>query len=225
MSRDDRCRQVSGGIITNPDAGGWIRKRTIWNSRTGDRRRGGFIPADRFGATGRRGGRWDGRGRGQIEGATAVWRLARGLWSLGWLTVLLAGIPAALVYYVGWPLPDHWPARPELEQWVAQPVTRPAIIGTAAVLIWLLWALLVYAVVVEVLVRVRRAVRALRRLRLPPLPTPMQATASGVLGAAVFGLPTGTTAPAPPVKGAARRVGYSVGDAVVPPGACDVVSG
>ncbi len=108
-------------------------------------------------------------------------RLARGLWSLGWLMVLLAGIPAALVSYVGWPLPDHWPTRPDWERWVQQPLTRPAVIGTFAILVWMLWAMLVYALVVEILTRTRRAVRALRRLRLPPLPTPMQATASGVL--------------------------------------------
>jgi len=137
-----------------------------------------------------------------MRAAAAMMRLARGLWSLGWLTVLLAGIPAALVHYVGWPLPDHWPTRPDWERWVAQPLTPSAIIGTAAVLIWLLWALLVYALVVEILTRTRRVVRALRRLRLPPLPTPMQATASGVLGAAVFGMPTGTAAPPPPAVAA-----------------------
>src|SRR6266496_4214755 len=42
----------------------------------------------------------------------------------------------------------------------------------------------------------------LRRLRLPPLPTPMQATASGVLGAAVFGMPTGTVSAAAPAVAA-----------------------
>jgi DNA-binding SARP family transcriptional activator len=137
-------------------------------------------------------------------------RLARGLWSLSWLTILLAGIPAALVHYVGWPLPDHWPTRPEAEQWVAQPLTRSAVIGAVAVLMWLLWALLVYALVVEILTSTRRAVRALRRLRLPPLPTPMQATASGVLGAAVFGMPTGTAAAAP--ADAVHPVAASVSD-------------
>jgi DNA-binding SARP family transcriptional activator len=122
-------------------------------------------------------------------------RLARGLWSLGWLTVLLVGIPAALIYYIGWPLPDHWPTRLDWEQWVQQPMTRSAVIGTFAVLVWLLWALLAYALVIEILHRSRRGVRALRSVRLPPLPTPMQATASGVLGAAVFGVPTGGNGP------------------------------
>src|SRR4051794_28041856 len=108
-------------------------------------------------------------------------RFARGLWSLGWLMVLLVGIPAGLVHYIGWPFPDHLPSQAEWEQWAGQPLTRPVVIGTFAIVVWLLWAVLVYALVVGILTRTRRAVRILRRLRLPPLPTPMQATANGVL--------------------------------------------
>jgi DNA-binding SARP family transcriptional activator len=128
-----------------------------------------------------------------------IGRLMRGVWSLAWAGLLLVGIPVALVHYIGWPLPDHWPTRPDLERWVAQPLTRPAVIGAFAVGVWLLWAILLYAVVVEILTRARRAVGWLRGARLPPLPTPMQATASGMLGAAVFGMSTGTAQP--PVDG------------------------
>ncbi len=122
-------------------------------------------------------------------------RLLHGVWSLGWLALALIGIPSALVHYIGWPFPDHWPTRPEWERWVAQPLTRPALLATFAVLVWLMWAGLVYALVVEIIIRIRRVAGWLRGRSLPPLPTPMQATASGMLGAAVFGVPAGTAHP------------------------------
>jgi hypothetical protein len=36
-------------------------------------------------------------------------RIVRAGFSLAWLVLLLAGLPAALARYVGWPLPDHVP--------------------------------------------------------------------------------------------------------------------
>jgi len=121
--------------------------------------------------------------------------LLRRLWSLAWLLVLLAGVPAGLVRLVGWPLPDHWPTNLEWQVWLERPLTRTTLLDGAAIIGWLLWALLVYAVVVEVLTRARRVVRAAARLRLPTLPSPLQATASGMLGAAVFGMSTGSVHP------------------------------
>ncbi|MGC9668502.1 hypothetical protein ACNTMW_18345 [Planosporangium sp. 12N6] len=133
-------------------------------------------------------------------GAAVMRRLAGLLWAGFWLFVLLVGLPAVLVRYVGWPLPEHWPTGADWERWAARPLTRTTVVGAGAVLGWLLWALLVYAVLVELLTRLRRAVGWSGRLRLPALPTPMQATASGMLGAAVFGLPAGTgQTPAEPV--------------------------
>jgi hypothetical protein len=117
---------------------------------------------------------------------------------LAWLAVLLVGLPAALVYYIGWPLPGHWPSRDDWQQWVQQPLTRTTLLDTFAVLVWLLWAVLVYAIAVEIATRVRRVVGWLHGRRLPPLPTPMQAAASGLLGAAVFSMPTGTAHPPAP---------------------------
>ncbi len=127
-------------------------------------------------------------------------RLLRRLWALGWLLVLLVGLPAGLVRLGGWPLPDHWPTAGEWQVWLARPLTRATLLDGAAIIGWLLWAVLVYAVVAEVVTRARRMGRAAARLRLPALPSPLQATASGMLGAAVFGMPTGSAhPPAPPV--------------------------
>jgi DNA-binding SARP family transcriptional activator len=138
-------------------------------------------------------------------------RLVGWIWRLLWLGVLLAGLPVALVVFAGWPLPDRWPDRQQLQRWVQQPLSASALVNTVAVLAWLLWAVLVYAVVIEVLTRLRRAVRWLHRLPVPTLPTPMQATAGGMLGAAMFGIgahaPPKTAMPAPPVDAAAPGPG------------------
>jgi len=159
-------------------------------------------------------------------------RLLRGLWSLAWLVVLLLGLPAGLVHYIGWPLPHHWPTAHEWELWLAQPMTRTTLLHGAAIIGWLLWAALLYAVVVEILTRARRAVGWLRGMRLPPLPTPMQATASGMLGATVFGIPTGSAhlaAPpmaTPPVAAPMASAGTTLSaDAVKPDGPSISVAG
>src|SRR5436189_193417 len=39
-------------------------------------------------------------------------RLVRVCWSLLWLGLLLVGLPAVLIGFAGWPLPDRLPRRP-----------------------------------------------------------------------------------------------------------------
>ncbi|GIH21374.1 hypothetical protein [Rugosimonospora africana] len=119
-------------------------------------------------------------------------RLRAGLW----LAILLATPPAALMRYIGWPLPHHLPARSQWLVFLDQPVTRDHVIDLFAIAVWLMWAALVYAVLVDLTTGIRRLTRRGPRLRLPPLPAALQATANGLLGAAVFG--TGTAAAATP---------------------------
>jgi DNA-binding SARP family transcriptional activator len=140
---------------------------------------------------------------GRLRGVEV--RLLRGLWSLAWLVLLLVGLPAGLVALVGWPLPDHVPSGAELRRWAGHPVTVPVLVNAAACLVWLLWAWLLYAVVVDVLARLRRVVRWLGRWRPPTLgpATPVQAAASGMVGAVVLGLSGGAQA-APMAGGAAE---------------------
>jgi DNA-binding SARP family transcriptional activator len=123
------------------------------------------------------------------------------VWLAGWLLALLVGLPAVLIAGVGWPLPDRWPGRAAWQHWLAQPLTRAGVIDALAVAGWLLWAVLVYALLVEAMHRLGRVVRLVARLQLPPLPTPLQATASGVLGAAVFSLTTSSPATSSPTAG------------------------
>ncbi|WP_435209087.1 AfsR/SARP family transcriptional regulator [Micromonospora sp. bgisy143] len=74
-------------------------------------------------------------------------------------------------------------------------MTEQTLAAALTIGAWLLWLLLAYTVAVRVLTRLRTTVGWLHRL---PLPTPLQATASGMAGAAVFGLATNTVTIAPP---------------------------
>jgi hypothetical protein len=126
-----------------------------------------------------------------------------------WLCVLLAVPPVALIRYVGFPLPRHWPTRAQWEQWVAQPLTGGAVIDLFAITVWLAWAVLAYAVLVDLTGWIGRLARRGPRLRLPPLPAALQATANGILGAAVLGAGTHPAHPAaaarPPTAAAATH--------------------
>jgi hypothetical protein len=125
-----------------------------------------------------------------------IGRGLRRLRAVLWLAVLLAAPPAALIRYVGWPLPDHRLTSVEWDQFLADPLTQTTAIDLFAIAIWLMWSVLLYAVLADLTARIRQLAGGASRLRLPPLPAAVQATANGLLGAAVFG--TGTAAAAAP---------------------------
>lgn len=58
---------------------------------------------------------------------------------IGW-TVVLVGPPAALVWWVGWPLPTRWPDQQQVQFWLEQPASWDLV----AVAGWLLWAAVIY---------------------------------------------------------------------------------
>ncbi|MEV0392932.1 hypothetical protein [Polymorphospora rubra] len=108
------------------------------------------------------------------------------------LMLLLVGLPLALVRLVGWPLPRRWPDQERLAAWIAEPLTERTLAAAFAVAAWLIWLLLVAAVVVDVVVRLRRTVRWLRRVLVP---TPLQATATGLVGATMLTAASADLAP------------------------------
>ncbi|MFY1652769.1 AfsR/SARP family transcriptional regulator [Solwaraspora sp. WMMB762] len=81
-----------------------------------------------------------------------------------------------------------WPDREGLARWAADPLTSGTVAAAAVVGGWLLWLLVVAVVLLRVLVRVRAVAGWVRRMRLP---TPWQATATGLAGVAVLGANTG----------------------------------
>ncbi len=137
-----------------------------------------------------------------------IGRLLRRARSAVWLLLLLAVPPGALIHFFGWPLPHHWPTRAQWGQWATQPLTRAGVIDLFAIAVWLMWAVFVYAVLADLSAWIARLARRGPRLHLPPLPAAVQATANGILGAAVFSAGTHPAhptiaVPQPPVPAAA----------------------
>ncbi|MFG2494772.1 BTAD domain-containing putative transcriptional regulator [Streptomyces caniferus] len=62
------------------------------------------------------------------------------------LLALLVAVPGALVYFVGWPLPDSVPSLSTLQQ----PITLTTFIDVLTVVVWLAWAQFTACVLVEV---------------------------------------------------------------------------
>ncbi|WP_341718818.1 BTAD domain-containing putative transcriptional regulator [Micromonospora sp. FIMYZ51] len=124
-------------------------------------------------------------------------RWPRQLMALLFVLVLLAGPPLLLLTLVGPPI-SGLPSTAQVRAWVQQPLTEQTLTAALTIAAWLVWLMLAYTVAVRILIRLRETSAWLRRL---PLPTPLQATASGMAGAAVFGVTTNalpTTPPQPP---------------------------
>ena len=79
----------------------------------------------------------------------AAGRLLRGLLALAVLFGLLGGVPWLLVWFVGWPLPEHMPGLGELGTALASPLDDRKILNILAILAWALWLLFLRDVLVE----------------------------------------------------------------------------
>lgn len=102
--------------------------------------------------------------------------------------LVLAAPPWLLATVVGPPLPG-WPTGAQFRDWIADPLTPQALTVGLTTLAWLLWLAVAYTVAVTAARRLQAGARWLRRL---PLPTPLQAAATSMAGAAAL-----TTAHAP----------------------------
>ncbi|MCR6488288.1 transcriptional regulator [Amycolatopsis sp. OK19-0408] len=136
--------------------------------------------------------------------ARFVGRVVRGLLAATLLAALVAGLPAALIVGVGWPLPGHVPSVDEIGALLMAPMSAHVLLDMLACLAWLLW--LVFVVdVAGCAVDVARGARwsHLRRQRGPV--RRIAAVLVGALLIAVLGR-TATAAPAGPT-GAVRPGG------------------
>lgn len=122
-------------------------------------------------------------------------QLGKGLLALTGLLLVVVGVPAVLLAFVGNPLPTSLPDR----SWLQAEITAEAIIKVFAVLVWLLWAHFLVCLVAEF-----RAVRAGRMPGVVPLGGGVQVAArrlvAGVLLLAGAATMTGhaPTADGPP---------------------------
>jgi DNA-binding SARP family transcriptional activator len=77
-------------------------------------------------------------GRGRPVVAVAL-PLLRALIASVTLLVLVAGVPWALVHFVGWPLPDHVPTWDEVQITVLSPPSSRFLLNALAVTLWIIW--------------------------------------------------------------------------------------
>ena len=91
-----------------------------------------------------------GKGRAYRRTAGDVFKA---LGALVLLLVLLGAIPAALVHFIGWPLPHQLPTADSLRQ----PLSSQTLVKALAVVVWLAWAQFSACVIVE-LANARRGV-------------------------------------------------------------------
>ncbi|TQJ23771.1 DNA-binding SARP family transcriptional activator [Micromonospora sp. A202] len=121
-------------------------------------------------------------------------RWPRQLMSLLFVLALLAGPPVVLLSLIGAPLKGR-PTVAQAREWVQNPLTEQTLTAALTIAAWLVWLLLAYTVTIRVLTRLSATVSWLRRM---PLPTPLQATAGGIAGAAVLGVGSHAIAAPPP---------------------------
>src|SRR5205814_1843563 len=103
----------------------------------------------------------------------AASRLLRGLLALAVLLGLLGGVPWLLVWFIGWPLPDHLPGLDEVGTALTSPLDDRAILNLLAVLAWALWLLFVRDVLVETLTAAAEAADTRRGRSRPPRRRPV----------------------------------------------------
>ncbi|WP_240522160.1 BTAD domain-containing putative transcriptional regulator [Amycolatopsis vastitatis] len=130
-------------------------------------------------------------------------RVARGLLAATLLAALVAALPWALSYGVGWPLPDHLPGLDEIGTVLMAPMSSRFLLDALACAGWLLWLVFlldVAACAVEV-------VRGARWPYLRPQSGPVRRVAAALIGALLIAV-LGRTATAAPTE-AARPVGHT----------------
>lgn len=123
-----------------------------------------------------------------------VGRVVRGLLAFVVLLALVAGLPWALVHFVGWPLPDHVPTWDEIQATLLNPMSDQFLLDVLAVLCWIVW----FFFAVDVL---RCTIDAARGITWPQVrpPGPLHGLAAALIGTIVLtllGNRTPYTAPA-----------------------------
>ena len=125
----------------------------------------------------------------------SVIRLAGRLGALVGLLALLAGVPAGLWHFVGWPLPRRVPTNwAGWERILTSSFPDAAVINLLAIALWIVWAAFVYSVWVE-----WRATRGAARRQLPGMFSPVQALAALLVAAIATGPVALAAAPPAPM--------------------------
>ena len=105
----------------------------------------------------------------------------RGLLAGTVLLGLTAGLPWALVHFVGWPLPDHVPSGDEIQATLLNPMTQQFLLNGLAVLCWIVW----FVFAIDVL---RCGIDTARGTTWLRPPGPLHALAAALIGTIVLTL-------------------------------------
>ncbi|MET9225584.1 BTAD domain-containing putative transcriptional regulator [Lentzea sp. NPDC003310] len=123
-------------------------------------------------------------------------RAARGLLALTALSVLVVGLPWALVHFVSWPLPDHVPTWDEAQAILLNPMSGQLFINLLAIVCWISWLGFALAVLRSIVDALRGITWEAARAR-----GPLQALAGTLIGAVVLTLLTNRALATTPVAG------------------------
>jgi DNA-binding SARP family transcriptional activator/LysM repeat protein len=75
---------------------------------------------------------------------------ARRLAGLGFLVLLTAGVPYALIRYIGWPLPRQVPTWQDIATALTSPLTDTMLGNAIVCLLWVAWAAFIWSLIAEV---------------------------------------------------------------------------
>ncbi|MDF1595121.1 MAG: LysM peptidoglycan-binding domain-containing protein [Acidimicrobiia bacterium] len=113
--------------------------------------------------------------------------MIRGLVALIVVLGFVIGVPAGLIAYVGWPLPDSLPTLDQIQLGFRSGIDPQLLISVLAAIVWIVWAQLLIALTAEVVAAARG--RAARRLPFIPglQPAVAQLVAAITLATATLG--------------------------------------
>lgn len=141
-----------------------------------------------------------------------VGRVLRGLLAAVVLLALVAGLPWALVHFVGWPLPGHVPTWDEVQATLLNPMSPQFLLNTLAVLCWIVW----FFFAIDVLRCTLDAARGITWPQVRP-PGPLHGLAAALIGTIVLTLLGSRTPYTAPTPVAAALTGDLAPVAVVAP--------
>ncbi|MBN6034154.1 BTAD domain-containing putative transcriptional regulator [Amycolatopsis sp. 195334CR] len=153
--------------------------------------------------------------------ARLLGRAGRGLLAGILLAALVAGLPAALILGVGWPLPDRLPSLDEVGSVLMAPMSSRFLLDTLACLAWGLWLVFV----IDVAACAAEVARGARWPELRRHTGPVRRVAAGLVGALLITVlgRTATAAPITPAD-AARPAGHAPAVATAPAAATPATS-
>lgn len=141
-----------------------------------------------------------------------VGRVLRGLVAAIVLLALVAGLPWALVHFIGWPLPGHVPTWDEIQATLLNSMSPQFLLNTLAVLCWIVW----FFFAIDVLRCTLDAARGITWPQVRP-PGPLHGLAAALIGTIVLTLLGSRTPYTAPTPVAAALTGDLAPVAVVAP--------